>query len=85
MKLHRVSILNDNPDHRGSVICSITSGNMAFLDKGGKMHHFDKEQTGAILCLFDELHDRSVESISMVRWLALTKEAKRVFAPGAAT
>jgi hypothetical protein len=79
-----VSILNDNPVHRGNIVYSITSGQMALLDQEGKLHHFDRPQAQAILCLFDEMNDRAVESTPFWRWLAMTKEAKKILVPVAA-
>jgi hypothetical protein len=55
---------------------------MAFLDKEGKMHHFDSAQTFAILCILDDLHKLAagtVDNIPLVRWIAVTERVKKIF------
>ena len=79
MKIHQVPILNDYPQHRGSFIQSTASNDMAFLDERGKMSLISRPVASAILCLFDELKDRAVEKTPFWQWLAMTKEAKKVF------
>jgi hypothetical protein len=82
MNLYRVPILRDEPSQRGSMIYSVTAGTLAFLDKEGKLHHFDSAQTFAILCLFDDLHKLAagqLDNVPLVRWIAVTERIKGIF------
>ena len=82
MKLNRVPILNDYPEYRGSFIQSTASNDMAFLDGTGKMFLLNRAVSGAILCLFDELHSIKMDrddNLSFNKWYCHTKRAKELF------
>jgi hypothetical protein len=80
MKLYKVPMLNDYPEHRGNFIQSTMTNDMAFLNPNGKMILIHKEVQAAIHCLFSgtkELPDRTDDSLN--RFIIYAERVKRIF------
>jgi hypothetical protein len=80
MKLFKVPMLNDYPEHRGNFLQSTMTNDMAFLNPNGKLILIHKEVQAAVQCLFNgarELPERTDDSLN--RWIAYAERVKKIF------